>query len=398
MGAVDAVTVQIGFGFGAIDASPTWHTVPNSYVFSIPSAETSQRTRFADVFAPGAGVLVLDATDRVYDPSNPSSTHAGDFRWGTPVRLTANGGVVIWQGYAERWRPNPGTHLSTTTVTLADMLRLPADTGITGDLAAQSTSVRIGAMLDEVGWPAGTRTFDADAALTELVALTDLDVTAQAVINDTARADGGFVYFDPNIGHFVLEARTAIAHNSRMGTSQRTFGTGGTSIVEGSLRIAAVGDQYRNKVQITNAVGTRATVGTPAAGEADRLVRRSTQLTEDPTALADYLLDLYDSNEVAPVEWQVDVALGGNDLAVAAVAATRLRDRVTVAYDPAGTGSVSTEVLITGITHQVDATRWRATFSAEPAAAYDNLAGPPSSWLILDDATDGILDTNTLGY
>ena len=384
MSAVDALTVQIGFGTGAL-GSPTWHTVPASYVRSI-DLQTSTRERFSDAFTPGTGFITLDMSDRVYDPTYASSTHAGDFVWGTQVRVFASGPVYVWRGYIERFQPNVTTHDATVTLECVDFLGLFAEYDADAR-PAEGLATRVAGLLSDAGW-SGT-TIDSDAS-----SLAGEDAGEQVLtrLQAAARSNGGYVYYDPSDDDVHFESRAGIATRSRMGTSQRTFGTGGTAVVDGSLRVSAVGDAYRNKATVLGEGEINESAGTPPAGQAERAVTRSTTLTQAPQAatLANYLVDLYDTDDAAPSSWQVDVAIGSTDLAVSAVGATRLRDRVTVAYDPPGTGTESLEVIITGVRHTVSPARWRVTFLAEPAASYDGLDGPPSDWMVWDvDNWDG---------
>ena len=87
-------------------------------------------------------------------------------------------------------------------------------------------------------------------------------------------------------------------------------------------------------------------------------------------------------------------------LAAAALLARRLRDRFTVELDPPGPGDdISVDVFLDGETGHITADSWTVDYTFSSADAYDdNLASAPATWLILDDATDGKLDTGRLGY
>jgi hypothetical protein len=65
--------------------------------------------------------------------------------------------------------------------------------------------------------------------------------------------------------------------------------------------------------------------------------------------------------------------------------------RITVKRRPQGVGSViSKELIIEGISHDIDVSSWVTTYNLSPA---------PLPYLILDDTTFGVMDsTNLLGF
>lgn len=398
-GVADHLTVEIAFGNKAHDASPTWTDV-TTYLraFDLP---TSSRSADADAFSAGVGSITLahetlaGVADREMDPYYSSSTYAGDFLAGTPVRVRSST-ATIWRGYVEEWAPAGDEYDGVTVVRCVDGLGLLADAEILNEtvLAYQRVSItdRLGIVLDEAGWPSGDRDIGGTSSVVEAGAVFGQNALAELV--NAARSDGGFVYYEPSTHEIVFETRHGVAERSRMKTSQETFGGTGLEYLSGSLRHAAAGRGYRNLAEVTLADGTTVTAGTLAAGEPTRRLARSTTLVSPNVAqaLADFSIDAA-TEDPYPQGWRTRVAIGSTGMNLD-VRDLRLRDRITVEWDPFGPGSTeSHDVFVDSIRHTLTAGVWDVELECSPAAGYDSIGA--TGWLVIGT---GLIGTGTIGY
>lgn len=396
--------VQIAFGDDPYTASKTWTTV-TADVRRL-RATTSRRASDFDAFGAGSISIELDNRDRDYDPLYSGSPYVNDFKWGTPIRVLGHKGgfvfVTVWQGFARRFTPRYTSSTDSVTVVEGfDGLGLLAEASLTeiaSAYAGDRVDTRIGRILDDAGWPSGDR--DLDISGVTLQATTWGEPVLSA-LTAAAQADGGFVYYEPNQGVIRFEHRHAVQTVTRMASSQETFGTGGVDILNGTLTVEGVGDLLRNVVHITREGGAQSSAGTLAATEAEKAIDRTVAVEYDSQAqtLADYLLDLYDTEIASPNRWAILTASAGQAAGGAEFAGfdTRLRDRVTVAYDPPGTGTESVGVFIDSVAHDIDQSRWITSYGATSVDQYDALSGS-GSWLVIGDATQGKVGTGRVGY
>lgn len=392
MTALDKLTARVAFGDDPHTVSNTWHTLTG--VRRVVTT-TSNRTRTSDSFVAGSAQITVDASDREYDPTYSSSTHAGDFKWGTPVEVYDDSTRYLFRGYAVRFTPKPGTFDSETVIDCVDGLGLLSEFALPGQAAAfagDSGQTRMTRILDTVNWPTDDRELDAERSL---MSSTVYGIKALSEIVRVGQSVGGLIYHSPHDNSIHFEGRHAVQTRSRMATSQATFGTGGYGIIEGSLIVPGVGDGFRNIVRVATPDGVTHTAGSITATESERAIDRSSS-AQRVGSLPQFLLDLYGTETPAPGKWQVMAAIGSTSVDQAA-AATRLRDRVTVAYDPAGAGTESFEVLVNSITHVATASDWTVTFTAEPAEPYDDLTAA-GEWMEVGDATLGQVGTGKVGY
>lgn len=408
----DHLQVQIAFGDDAFTASPTWVDV-TSYVRSF-DLHTSRRSPQVDTFQGGYGMIRLDGNDREMDPYYASSTYAGDFTYGTPVRVRSST-TIIWAGFAASWRPVTTSHDTVTELEVMDGISLAAEVQLTqadsAALALESVNSRIGSVLDLMGWPSGKR--DLANCDTLLRAGGDNGGTALQEMVMAALADGGFVFHDPNTDDIVFEGRNAIGNNPRRNTSQHTFGAGNLTIADGTLTHAAIGRDFFNQVEVQivesfwTTVTDPDTYGTWEASDwtfgsvepPKRSYREVKIVNNAGESLATFLLAIGNTTDPYPIKWTTVAAIGSSAQNTG-VRDVRLRDQATVQWDPVGPGgTVSVPVFIESIQHKLSPQNvWTATFEASPAGPYNELAGPPTDWLVLDDLTRGQLDNNDLGY
>lgn len=264
-----------------------------------------------------------------------------------------------------------------------------------GTRGSELSGARVGWALDAIGWPAAAR--DIDTGQTTLPAVTvtaGSEPSALSHLLDVAdsergaffiKGDGDAAFFDR---HRVLK--------SPYTTAQAVFGdTSDTDIPYEALAPSYDRDLIRNEVKVTRPGGSTqtATDSTSQTAYGRRTFALAPLLTSDTESLnmAQFLLAAYkdpalrfDALTFQPLEdddlWDL---VGDLDM----------WDRVTVKRTPPGGGSaISIDCLIEGIEHRGTPTGagWETTLRLSPANT--------TLYLVLDDTTNGVLDTARLAY
>lgn len=119
------VAVEMAFGFGPNDASPTWTDI-SSYVDMSKSVVDAKSGRSAvrGSLSPGSLRFVLDNSDRRFDPSYTAGPYYGDLVPGVPVRVRTTYSATTrtrWSGFVNSGWGQPITSgLATVEVTAHD--------------------------------------------------------------------------------------------------------------------------------------------------------------------------------------------------------------------------------------------------------------------------------------
>lgn len=390
----------------ALASDVNWTEVTDDCRFARFSTST-RRSQF-DAFSAGTAEFRLDNRTRVYDPSYSSGTHFGDFKRNTPVRVTAEHSSTryeVWRGAVRRFDPfYEGSFDSFTTLRCEDMLGVISDYELaelsSASYAADTTGTRIGRVLDAMGHPSAYRSLGNGGDTTTHTSTT-WGTNALAHIVAVGLADGGFVYADRD-GTITHDSRNAGGGVSRQVTSQVTLShTSEPTYLSSEWQ--GVGDDYRDLVRVSGATGNVQTVDNSTVDDAPVVFQRlntTMQFDGEAAATAEFYADLYQTDRMYPRKVKVRIATNGTDLRTELLP-RRVRDRMTVTHDPPGAGSnLTAEVFLDGINHTVDPTQgdWTAEYMFSSADQYDGLDGPPDEWLILNDATRGVLNTYRLGY
>ena len=152
-------TDVLGVGYGI-----NWSTITQADLRGMSIRRG--RTQENQVNQPGTLTLTLDNMSGNYDPNNTSSPYTWDgysiimAGMGVRVRLTYGGtDYIIFRGYLETAIPSP-TLDPTVTLTFTDALAWLARhslTAISSAYSGDTTSTRVGRVLNAVGWPSGLR-------------------------------------------------------------------------------------------------------------------------------------------------------------------------------------------------------------------------------------------------
>jgi hypothetical protein len=209
-------------------------------------------------------------------------------------------------------------------------------------------------------------------------------------IRQVVFSDLGYVYVS-RLGLLTFEPRNSVTY-----TVQAEFADDGTAIPFNGIAPASSSRYLYNRVSVTRSGGVEQIVDDTASQTlygirtltlSDMLMNSDT----DALNLAGSLLALY-SSPTTRIE-ELSVNLGSLSVSQrATVCALELGDFVTVAWTPQGTDAVTQALRVEGI-------EWGGSYNS---LGMLTLRLSPAAYVpfpfILDDATDGVLDTSTIYY
>lgn len=352
----------------------------------------------------GRATVVLDNGDRRFDPTNLAGPYVQAGRTEiVPMRafrLQATwAGVAydIWRGFADEWRLDySNADVAATTLTGTDGTKVVSNyDSVAGAAvgAGETTGVRINRILDNAGWAAAER--DIDTGLTT-VQSTDLANNAWTEILLTADTEIGEVYFDA-MNRIVFRNRHAPLNEARSATPQAIFGCDPAELGYDSVDVANDDTQVRNIIRISRVGGTVQTIQ-----DADSIAEyqrktwgRSDLIMQTDTEAADYAAYVLSFSKAATLRFDSIriIPTTDPDLLWPQVLGRELGDRITVKFTPPGGGAIiERDAFIRGIKHDVAAPgRWVTAWTLQDADAQ-------LSFMVLDHASLGVLDANSLAY
>ena len=352
----------------------TYVTVYTDVAADVRKLSTTRgKNREMDAYQAGRCVIQLDNRARDYDPLNLSGPYVTggvtDVKPGRLIYVTATDpttGIVhrLFTGRIRNWRLDyTGGFDGVATIEASDTLTDLANT----DVVMATTAVSIGAAAVEVLLEAGVTQFAYDdgvftaQAMTwttkALTALRTLELSEQAAL---------YVETDGDV-HFSSTA--ALVTEARSRVSQATFGSG--NLLHESNAIDYDSDQVINIVSLTRLDGVEQSSSDQSS--MDAYGHRSYTQTglanasdTDVAAVADYIIGKF-AEPLARIGGIEFAPRKHADLMTQALS-RRIRDRVTVTFSPVGGGTISQELFITGIAHDITAqSGMRTSFSFESA-------------------------------
>ena len=383
----DAVKGKVGSTVYKL-AGPQWTDI-TSYVSGL--SIDRGRNRDLDRFSAGKLSVSLNNETRAFDPLYTSSPFYGNIIPRRSIRVTS-GGVVQFTGIIEDWNFSYDVSgASKASIVAADAFTLFATQFVTaGTSTAQLIGARIGAVLDmaTVSWPAASRSLDTG---TNTVGADVRDGTQSALdyLNLVTASEQGQLFIGKN-GYVTFVDRA----NIYLTTSAPLFSDTGTGIPYAGAEIQYGTDVLYNQVTVTSPMGGTA-VGNNYDSQTSYGISSQTidTLIADSIsvgALANWWVSLYGDPEYRFQALHISLdGISGTQLA--SVLALELGDPIQVTFTPNNVGSAITKYAqVIGLTHEAGPDRYDITLSLAALEAY--------AFLILDDASFGILDTNVLGF
>jgi hypothetical protein len=382
------LSVDIGFGSGPLATTPTWTDV-TTYV----RAMTINRGRGSvhQEFDAGSLSLTLDNTDGRFDPNNSSSPYDPNLKLGTPVRIQALHSVTtydLFRGHVDVWPltyPESGLDAIVHLDCIENLALVRSDELTAQAYSQETTDVRLGNMLDDVGWPAADRNLD--TGILELAAVTYSGSPA-GLISELLEAEQGNLFIAGN-GDITFKNRTAFS----TATSQATYDPG-TNLDYMNVTLVYDDDTLYNKASITPLTGAAQTASD------------STSITDHGPAAYEAsnpsLIGVADALNVA--EWvvgknkDVKVRVTGFDVHPHSdptnlwpeVLGRELLDLVTVKVNPPGAGdNLNQIVAVESVQQSVTPGAWVVTYTCQPLSTFET-----ADYWILGTSND--LDTDTI--
>tara|TARA_R110002012_G_scaffold6631_3_gene31650 strand:+ start:2321 stop:3556 length:1236 start_codon:yes stop_codon:yes gene_type:complete len=352
------------------------------------------RSRVLDTFEGGTATIECIDTTGVLDPDN--GTHANEIKPMIQVVITATHGGTerfLFSGYIEAWNYTYQQDIDASFVTIAAVdgeriLNLANVSTVAGQAAGQDTGTRINKILNTISWPSSERSIDTGDTTCQADPGT-LRPALSAIRTCATTEIGGFFMDVDGKTKFVSRENTIKA----LTTTPTQFNDTGTQIPYVSLDFNTDDTVLANKISVTRTGGTTQ-VASDAASistyfERD-LVRNNLLMETDAVAL-DY------ANAVLATRKDADLRIKGITIdstadvtaTVNAALDTDFFQPIQVTRAQPGGGTISRNLTVQGIRHNITTTRFLTTF---------NTAEPLVTGFILNDAQYGVLDTSALGY
>lgn len=355
------------------------------------------RSRELERYQAGAATIDLDNSARKYDPAAGTAiTPYGASMRPRKAITVSSAGLPVFTGVVDDWDLDyrlEGNHVASVKAT--DGFVFLAQQEIQPHTAtAGTTGERIVDILDrsEIAWPAAKRNIDGGVATLQADAIGGTAdpqaVNALQYLQKVDEAEQGALFIAAD-GVLTFRDRSTL----QILTTTK-FADDGTGIPFSNIEASYGSEELRNRITVTRLNGGTATAedtnSIAAYGAIDYEIR-DTLLADDGQAqdLADLILARY-KEPLLRID-SVEVVLNAlNDAQTAEVLALDLGALVQVVYTPSGIGDpIDQFVRLDSIEHNIDAAQHRVRLSFSQGE-------PPA--LVLDSATFGILDTNTLGF
>lgn len=355
------------------------------------------RSRELERYQAGALTVDLDNSDRKYDPAAGTAItpYGASMRPRKAITITT-AGYPVFSGVVEDWDliyRLDGGHISSVKATdgfvfLANQDIEPHTT------TSQTTGARVSAILDrsEIDWPAGKRAIGTGIATLQADSIGGTvnpdPVNALTYLQKVDEAEQGALFIAAD-GVLTFRDRA----NLQIITTT-VFADDGTGIPFTNIDASYGSEELRNRITVTRLNGGTATASGTASiasyGAIDFEIRDTLYSTDGQAQdLADLILARYEE-PLLRIDGIEVVTNALTEAQIAEVLDLDLGDLVQVKYTPSGIGDpIDQFVRLDAIEHEIDANqhRIRLFFSQGEAPA-----------LVLDSATFGILDTNTLGF
>jgi len=364
---------------------------------------TTSRGRNASADQFQAGTLNMRIVDQNgdFNPQNPNSPYANLL---TPMRKVqisatyAGTSYPIFSGYITGYNtvtPKFVGDVVYTTITAIDGMRLLSNaliTTVTGAVAGEDTGTRISRILDQVGWPLSLRSIQ--TGQTTCQADPGTQRSALTAIQTAQTTEYGAFYIDPS-GVATFKNRNYCA--STPANTPIVFNDNGTDISYFNAMWLLDDAQIVNQAAIT-ATGLAAQTATSSASITKYFVHSYTQsnlLMQTTSEALNYALAYVASRAETTIRCDaITLDLYTNNYTAGTTAAIDLDyfDPVSITTtQPAvvGTSSITKNLQVFGVQHQITPNSWKATFTT---------LEPIIDGFILNSSLYGVLGTNTLSY
>lgn len=395
--ALPTVTVNIFF-------ADNWNATPNTYTYDVSAYVRSitvatGRSTELDDFQASTCSLILDNSDRRFDPENATPTYPA-IRPNQQIEVLLNS-TCIFRGLVDGWPQlyDQGNTDATVTLTATDYFKMLERLTLVGAAtpATQTTGLRIDALMDDYVDLGDFLVLEGNGATTLANEAIPDGTTVLGLMKQVEVTEQGRLYCDHvgNNGKVLFIDRQNMVTRSRSTTSQATFSDQGTGIGYTSVTFNYDDRTLYNSVSVTPSTGT-ATTATNAAsiaqyGTLTRTLSTLHQTNNEAEDVANFLVNKYKDPRLRADSLTYSIFADSPAALTTEVTTRRISDRITIERKPQNTKNlISKSVLVEGISYNITPSEIDVTYTCSP---YDSL-----SYLVLDDATNGLLDTGRLYF
>ena len=357
------------------------------------------RSRELEGFSAGNATVVLDNQDGRFDPNNSSSPYNPNIKPGKLLRIkitdpTTGVNEPIFEGNISQWDVTYSwPNMSRCTIRAYDAFKPLSLNTVNLTTSAAETGTVIREILQDADWT----NYELDTGDSTLAATQFENANALQAMQIATNSEGitAKIYADKE-NKILFKNRQAIYTDTASNTSQATFGSGNLTFENIDIDYDDV--MVKNKISINRTGGTAQTTtdSTSIADYNERsYVKSDLMITTDAESLnyAQSVLALFKDPAVR-CKTMTFSPLKHTDLITQSLARD-ISDRITVEFDPPGSGTTfSKQLIIGGITHQIRPESWQTTFKFSSSDA-SNL-----TWFQLGaiSGTNDQLGTGSFGY
>jgi hypothetical protein len=391
---ISAVTVEWAPASDPFDDTPSWVDI-TGYVQHVSISRG--RSGSFDLYGAGKATIVLRNGAGTFDQT-------AWYRW-RQVRVTAlaTGPVTleVFYGFVETILHDQPTVAAAATATIqaTDLMGVLSRYEYTAaSVPEESSGLRIQRLVTACAIPAAWQSIV--TGYTAISALEDGTYNAMQHMQDVAEAEVGGLFVS-RAGIVAFEDRYELL--DRLDSSpETTFSNTPTGahvpMLMGDMSLTPPGRDYRNRVTFTGESGIPQTAAdVPTNFPADSL-SRTLPIASDGEALSNAvaLLEVYKQEAVV---WPENVSVSiHTQNTLDRVCSLDLRRYCLVKFTPAGRSQQSYKVFVESITHDITPNTWMCRIGFSSADRWEDAWGTKTDYLILDDATYGLLDTGKLGF
>lgn len=328
------------------------------------------KAREVDQYQVGIARIGLDNRSRDYDPLNLSGPYVSggvtQVRPGRRCRILATHPTTlveypIYAGFVWEWALDyTGQFDSVANARAMDLMANLANVIVDVTTIAGETGQAAADVLDAAG-VSGYSVAECDST----IQATHFTQSALSALRTLEESEQGAFYVERD-GVVQFANRHALMTDSRSTTSQATFGTAPLDYED--IAITYESDLIKNSATLTRTGGAAqsASDATSIADYGTRSIALSglaNSTDSEVLGMASYLVNRWKDPKVRVASISFS-ARKSPELMTQALS-RRIRDRVTVEFSPVGGGTISQDLFIVGIKHEVSPAKWKTTFTFE---------------------------------
>lgn len=396
----DSVTVEWSPASDPFSETPTWVDI-TSKVWGITTSRG--RSGSFSLYSTGKCTITVDNSAGTIDPTLW-------YRW-RQIRITATatGPVsnVIFRGFVDEILHDQGAgpKLATANIQCIDLMGIVArdefPAGGAYGKPVQRSGARITNILGSiVGFPAGWKNIT-----TGYVDVSAIDDPIARTLNslqhfqDVTEAEAGALYVTAD-GVLTFADRYELLNNlssAPLTVFSDTYTGAEVAYQRGDVVLTPPGREYRNKVSITGASGDpQIESDVPTDFPPDTLSRTPPIASDGHAAMvAKFYLEVYSQTGVVWPE-NLTISVFTQNI-LDEITALDLRDYCQIEFTPAGNSQQTYKVFVESISHTISDVKWSVRIGFSSADRLEDAWGDKNDYLIIGDATYGLIGTGKIG-